>query len=76
MYYLSPKWPYVVGSLVSLDGRPAVLVNMTGPPADSPNGHETIASAPLWGETGLTNEVHMIVVTRGPSGYAVVDGFM
>jgi len=76
VYYLSPKWPYTVNSYVSLDGGPAVLVDMTGPPANSPNGQETIASAPLWGVTGLTNGVHRVVVTIGPSGYAVVDGFM
>jgi len=76
VYYLSPKWPYTVDSHISLDGSPAVLVNMTGPPADSPGGQETILWAPLWGETGLTNGLHTVVVTPGPSRYAVVDGFV
>jgi hypothetical protein len=76
VYYLSPKWPYTVNSYVSLDGGAAVLVDMTGPAQNSPNGQETIQSAPLWSATGLSNGIHKVVVTIGPSGFAVVDGFM
>ena len=75
VYYLAPKWPYTVDSYVALDGGAPQLVDMTAPPQNSPNGEETVASDVLWSATGLTNGDHRVVVTRGPSGYAVADGF-
>lgn len=75
MYYLAPKWPYTVNSYVALDGGSPVLVDMTGPPQESLNGEETVAADVLWSATGLSNGNHQVVVTRGPSTYAVVDGF-
>jgi hypothetical protein len=73
--YLAPKWPYTVDSYVSLDGGPRVLVDMTALGTPNVDGHETVQSAALWSANGLENIVHHVVVTLGPSGYAVVDGF-
>ena len=49
---------------------------MSGPPIEGTNGGQTVDSNVVWSATGLNNGNHVLVVTRGTTNYAVVDGFM
>ncbi|KAG8836886.1 hypothetical protein FRB91_011062 [Serendipita sp. 411] len=80
VYYLASLWPYQVDTYVSLDGGAPVLVNLTAPsgtvaPSGVTVGEEVVDWGVRWGATGLDNISHTIVVSRGPSGYGIVDGF-
>ncbi|KAF9008087.1 hypothetical protein BDQ17DRAFT_186163 [Cyathus striatus] len=66
IFFLSPLWPYLVNTALSLDGSPPVLVDLVDhsqPTADG--GMETVASAVVWNATGLDNAQHRLVVSAG-----------
>jgi hypothetical protein len=64
-----------VDSYVSLDGTTPVLVNMTALGTPNVDYHETVQWAALWSQGDLENTIHHVLVTSGPSGYTIVDGF-
>jgi len=75
---MSPMWPYRVTTAVSLDGGPAIVVNLvdsTRP--DVGTGPETANSSIVWSAVGLENREHTLVVSV-PVGdpYAIVDAFL
>ncbi|KAF7325205.1 hypothetical protein MKEN_00564700 [Mycena kentingensis (nom. inval.)] len=78
VYYLAPRWPYPVDSRVSLDGGAAVVVNLTDPVASTTDagGSESAMWSIAWFAEGLRNTSHRVVVSIGPTGYIVVDGWM
>ncbi|KAJ7333292.1 hypothetical protein DFH08DRAFT_880997 [Mycena albidolilacea] len=76
VYYVSPRWPYMVTSRISIDGGAAVSVNLTDPNA-SPTpigGSESAMYSVVWSATNLANKSHKILVTY--ENYIVVDGFL
>ncbi|KAG8842306.1 hypothetical protein FRB91_004272, partial [Serendipita sp. 411] len=80
VYYLASLWPYEVNSYVSLDGGPNVLIDMTAPPGTTaPSGvnvgDEVVNFDVRWRAEGLENTTHTLTITRGPSTYAISDGF-
>ena len=78
MYFLSPLWSYTVTTQLSLDGGPAVVVDLRDySRPETSGGPETVAYSAVWGMTGLTNTQHQLVASMAPGGaYVVVDGFM
>ncbi|KAJ7823088.1 hypothetical protein B0H14DRAFT_3146164 [Mycena olivaceomarginata] len=76
VYYVSPRWPYMVTSRISIDGGAAVSVNLTDLNA-SPTpigGSESAMYSVAWSATNLANKSHKILVTY--ENYIVVDGFL
>jgi len=78
VYFLSPKWPYSVSTLVSLDGGLGRCVDLFDPSGvRDAVGSETAPSTVVWSETGLTNTRHTVRVSAcSGDQYAVVDGFI
>ncbi|KAG8798460.1 hypothetical protein FRC17_007421 [Serendipita sp. 399] len=66
--FLSPLWART-DSYVSLDDGPPVLVDL----ASAEN--MTQSWDVRWSANDLENTTHTLVITRGPSGYAISDGF-
>jgi hypothetical protein len=79
---MSPKWPFEVNSLVSIDSQPAVTVDLTDNsvlPRDFERGKN--ASSPsvvVWSATGLSDSTHTVLITRDDNddGMIIVDGFV
>lgn len=79
---MSPKWPFEVKSLVSIDSQPAVTVDLTDNsvlPRDFDTSRN--ASSPsivVWSATGLPNGTHNVLITRDDNddGMIIVDGFV
>ncbi|KAG8798373.1 hypothetical protein FRC17_007495 [Serendipita sp. 399] len=66
--FLSPLWPHT-DSYVSLDDGPPVLVDL------ATTENTTQSWDVRWSAEDLENTTHTLVITRGPSGYAISDGF-
>jgi hypothetical protein len=80
VYFMSPLWPYVVNTALSLDSAPPVLIDLTDhskPNASVGLGPETVQSKVVWGETGLAVKQHTLVISVGAGQpYAIVDALM
>jgi hypothetical protein len=79
IYYWSPLWPYAVDTLLTLDSEPPVVVTMTDPSESLPIGSvgPSVISQVLWGQTGLSNTQHTLVISLAPGArYIVVDALM
>lgn len=78
IYFMSPLWPYVVNTAVSLDSSPPILIDLID--HSKPNvgvGPETVQSKVVWGDAGLPNSQHTFVVSVGAGQpYAVVDALI
>lgn len=78
IYYMSPRWPYLVNTAVSLDYEPPILLDLED--HSQPNvgqGPETIQSQVIWNAGGLTNTQHSLLISVGTGQpYAVVDALM
>ena len=73
---MSPMWPYVVTTAISLDSGPIHLVNLEDHSHSVTNGGpETVQSKVVWNATGLANTQHTLRMSVG-AAYAVVDGLM
>jgi len=75
---MSPRWPYLVNTDVSLDSAPPVLIDLVDhSKPDVGIGPETVQSQVVWGIAGLPNQQHTIVIFVGAGQpYAVVDTLM
>ncbi|KAJ3570642.1 hypothetical protein NP233_g4263 [Leucocoprinus birnbaumii] len=76
VYFMSPLWPYAVGTQVQLDGQTPVELNLTDPNPASPNinGAETVQSSVVWGSGPILNGSHILTISKNPSlRFAVVD---
>lgn len=77
---MSPLWPYLVNTAVSLDSGPPVLVDLVDhsrPDVGAAEGPETVQSTVVWSATGLTNSQHTLVMSVGAGQpFAIVDGLM
>ena len=75
---MSPLWPYLVNTAISLDHGPSTLVDLVDhsrPPTDG--GPETVQSQVVWKATGLNNTQHNLLISVGAGQpYAIVDGLM
>ncbi|TFK33252.1 hypothetical protein BDQ12DRAFT_691300 [Crucibulum laeve] len=79
IYFLSPLWPYLVNTAVSLDNGPIALVDLVdhSRPQDPNQGPETVQSTAVWGASGLANTQHTLVVSVGAGQpFGIVDAFM
>ncbi|KAK0442025.1 uncharacterized protein EV420DRAFT_1768919 [Desarmillaria tabescens] len=78
VYFLSPRWPYLVNSTLTLDGEDTMFVNLTDPEAAPTNGGpESERNAVHWSRTGLDNKTHEVVVSMTAAGqWVVLDGFI
>ncbi|PPR04783.1 hypothetical protein CVT24_007099 [Panaeolus cyanescens] len=78
VYFMSPRWPYLVNTALSLDGEPAELVDLQDHGGvDNGSGSETVASAVVWSRTNLQNTQHTLTVSVGAGQpYAIVDGII
>ncbi|KAK0239378.1 hypothetical protein EDD85DRAFT_766369 [Armillaria nabsnona] len=78
VYFLSPRWPYLVNSTVALDGEGATFVNLTDPEAKGTDGGpESERYNVHWSRTGLDDKAHEVVVSMAAAGqWVVLDGFM
>ena len=78
IYFMSPLWPYIVNTEISLDSGPSTLVDLVDysrPRTDG--GPETVKSHVVWNATGLANTQHHLRISVGVNQpYAVVDGLM
>ncbi|KAJ7190670.1 hypothetical protein GGX14DRAFT_381958, partial [Mycena pura] len=78
VYYLAPRWPYAVNTQLSLDGGPAIIVNLTDPDASTTaaGGSESAQSRVAWSATALPNTTHTLFLTMARGGeFIVADGF-
>jgi hypothetical protein len=75
---MAPRWPYTVNTVVSLDSGPSSLIDMTDPSNSQAVGSPpTVVSQVLWGQSGLANTEHTLVMSMASSGmYVVVDALM
>jgi hypothetical protein len=75
---MAPLWPYTVTTEVTLDGGPPQLIQMIDPLLSEPVGSQpTVNSAVLWGQTGLPDAQHTLVMSMAPSGmYVIVDALV
>ena len=75
---MSPLWPYIVNTAISLDHGPSTLVDLVDhsrPMTDG--GPETVQSQVVWQATGLNNTQHNLLIFVGAGQpYAIVDGLM
>ena len=79
---MSPLWPYVVNTALSIDSGAITLVDLTD--RSSPytsvalgNVSETVKSQVVWGTAGLANTQHTLSISIGTGQtYAIVDGLM
>lgn len=78
IYFLSPKWPYLVNTAVSLDNGPVTLVDLVDHSRpDAVLGPETAQSDVVWSATGLNNTNHTLIMSVGAGQpYAIVDALM
>ena len=82
IYFMSPLWPYVVNTALSIDSGAVTLVDLTdrSRPYVSVvvgNVSETVQSRVVWGSTGLANTQHTLSISIGTGQtYAIVDGLM
>ena len=80
IYFMSPLWPYLVNTAVSLDSGPTDLIDLTDhsrPENPGGNGSETVKSQVVWGVTGLTKSQHTLLISVGAGQpYAIVDALM
>jgi len=78
IYYMSPLWPYPVSTVLTLDSDAPTLVEMTDPENSAPVGAgPTVESAVLWGQGGLENTEHTLVMSMASNGmYVVVDALI
>ncbi|KAE9404188.1 hypothetical protein BT96DRAFT_813993 [Gymnopus androsaceus JB14] len=64
VYIMAPLWPYAVGANAAVDNSSPVSVNMENPSVTSTDGgSEDVASAVLWGATGLSNSSHTLHIS-------------
>jgi|ERR1700733_11246403 hypothetical protein len=64
IYYMAPLWPYTVTTVVTIDGGPPQLTQMTDPLNSEPvGGGPTVNSAVLWGQTGLADVQHTLLMS-------------
>ncbi|KAL0960639.1 hypothetical protein HGRIS_005668 [Hohenbuehelia grisea] len=83
VYYMAPKFPKIAFVNISLDGGSPIRVGLsddlirasTVSVQDAGVGSPSQRSAVLWGQTGLSNSRHTLVVTMGIIA-AVVDAFV
>ncbi|KIY45075.1 hypothetical protein FISHEDRAFT_50093, partial [Fistulina hepatica ATCC 64428] len=75
VYFMSPLWPYAVTTTLTLDDEDSVLVDLRDYSSEDVGyGSETVASAIVWGKTGLNdNNNHTFVISAGEGTYAIVD---
>lgn len=75
---MSPRWPYLVNTAISLDSGAPFLVDLVD--HSRPNaveGPETVQSQIVWGASGLTNTQHTLVMSVGAGQpFAIVDALM
>ena len=80
MYFMSPLWPYSVGTQVQLDNQPPASLNLTDPNAHvnlPANGQETVRSAVIWSSGPIQNATHTLTVARNPLiPFVVVDAIV
>ncbi|KAJ7584999.1 hypothetical protein C8J56DRAFT_862607 [Mycena floridula] len=77
IYYLAPLWPYPVGAQVAVDSASSILVDMQDYSRSSPDGPETVASAPIFQLTGLKNEPHTLKISfPSEKQYLALDGLI
>lgn len=78
IYFMSPLWPYLVNTAVSVDSAQPILIDLVD--HSKPNvgvGPETVQSKVVWGEAGLANKQHTLVISVGAGQpYAIVDALM
>ncbi|KIK70017.1 hypothetical protein GYMLUDRAFT_67275 [Collybiopsis luxurians FD-317 M1] len=63
VYIMCPLWPYAVGAQASVDGSSPVSIDMQDHTHTTTGGSETVASAVLWGMTGLSNSSHTLQIS-------------
>jgi hypothetical protein len=75
IYFMSPLWPYLVNTAITLDSGPPILVDLVD--HSRPNtveGPETVQSQVVWGASGLNNTQHTLVMSVGAGQpYAIMD---
>ncbi|TFK23584.1 hypothetical protein FA15DRAFT_670400 [Coprinopsis marcescibilis] len=79
IYFLSPLWPYLVTTAISLDSGPVTLVNLVdrSRPDTGGFGEETVQSRVIWSAINLNNTQHTLRMSVGASQpFAVVDGLI
>ena len=79
IYFLSPLWPYLVNTAVSLDSGPIFLLDLVdhSSPTSAVQGPETVDSHVVWNATELANGPHRLVISVGAGQpFAIVDGLM
>ena len=78
IYFISPLWPYLVNTAVSLDSGPITLIDLVDHSSPSTGqGPETIQYQVVWHTTELANTHHNLLISVGAGQpYAVVDGLM
>ncbi|KAF8192121.1 hypothetical protein BJ912DRAFT_1058064 [Pholiota molesta] len=76
-HFWSPRWPYLVTTDISIDGR-IFTVNLQDPnaPEQPSGGGATVASSVAFSYFGTTTQEHMIVLSVHPGDlYVVLDQF-
>ncbi|KAF5321665.1 hypothetical protein D9619_000075 [Psilocybe cf. subviscida] len=84
IYFQSPLWPFSLTTGISLDGEPPDTIFLQDPASVSspnPDGGETIASAVVWGRSGLLDTLHTLTMSvvpasDGSQSFAVVDALI
>ncbi|KAF9445837.1 hypothetical protein P691DRAFT_674845 [Macrolepiota fuliginosa MF-IS2] len=78
VYFMSPLWPYVVSTALTLDSRPTVVVDLTDHNSpDAGGGLETVQSSVVWSAENLENTTHTLRISVGRGElFAIVDGIM
>lgn len=79
IYFLSPRWPYLVNTAVSLDGGAPTLVDLVDHtrPDTGGFGPETVQWDVVWSAQNLTNATHSLVVSVGAGQrFGILDGIM
>lgn len=79
IYFLSPLWPYLVNTAVSLDSGPILLIDLVDHSSSTSavQGPETVESHVVWNATGLANGPHRLVISVGAGQpFAIVDGLI
>ncbi|KAG6814492.1 hypothetical protein H0H92_000017 [Tricholoma furcatifolium] len=78
VYFMSPLWPYVVNTAVSVDSGPSTLIDLQDHSrSNAGQGSETVQSAVVWGSGQLNNTQHTLVISVGAGqSYAVVDALV